>query len=79
MKAQIVNASKEEKELLNLVSFKKPVFVEFINNKSEAYRIKSYYGARKDPFVILDLDDELKPFYSEEDNAINQLINYLCH
>lgn len=74
---KIVNASDKEKELLKIVSFKEPVFIEYVDTRSEAKRIKSYYGSRTNPFVVIIEDKFETPFYSEIDNAINQLINYL--
>ena len=48
------------------------------NGKKEAWRIKSYYGAKLDPFAVI-LDDEkpIKAFYTEAEDVINSLIKYL--
>lgn len=44
-------------------------------DKSKAYKLKSHWGARKNPFVIISKNDKIeKVFYSEEKNAIDQLI-----
>ena len=47
-------------------------------SKKEAWRIKSYYGAKLDPFAVI-LDDEkpIKAFYTEAEDVINSLIKYL--
>ena len=46
--------------------------------KKEAWRIKSYYGAKLDPFAVI-VDDEkpIKAFYTEAEDVINSLIKYL--
>ena len=47
-------------------------------SKKEAYRLKSYYAARLDPFaVILDKNKPIKAFYSEAEDVIDSLIKYL--
>ncbi len=46
--------------------------------KKEAYRLKSHYAARLDPFaVILDKNKPIKAFYSEAEDVIDSLIKYL--
>ena len=46
--------------------------------KKEAWRIKSYYGAKLDPFaVILDDKKPIKAFYTEAEDVIDSLIKYL--
>lgn len=47
--------------------------------KKEAYLLKSQYGARLDPFVLItDKDNPIKAFYSEaSDDVIFDLINYI--
>lgn len=84
MKAIIVYDDNKDRELLNLIDSRFPIFVEYINYNSlkgrkEAYKVKSHWGARKNPFVVVkdDNDSILKIFYSETDNAIHQLINWL--
>ena len=47
-------------------------------SKKEAWRIKSYYGAKLDPFaVILDDEKSIKAFYTEAEDVIDSLIKYL--
>ena len=47
-------------------------------SKKEAWRIKSYYGAKLDPFaVILDNEKPIKAFYTESEDVIDSLIKYL--
>lgn len=69
----------KDKDFLELQDFKIPCFLTYINNKKESYKVKSYWGAKKSPFVILKDTDFTKVFYSDikGDNAIIQLINYL--
>ena len=47
-------------------------------SKKEAWRIKSYYGAKLDPFAVI-LDDEkpVRAFYTEAEDVIDSLIKYL--
>ena len=46
--------------------------------KKEAWKIKTYYGAKLDPFaVILDNTKPVKAFYSEAEDVIDSLIKYL--
>ena len=47
-------------------------------SKKEAWRIKSYYGAKLDPFaVILDNEKPIKAFYTEAEDVIDSLTKYL--
>ena len=47
-------------------------------SKKEAWRIKSYYGAKLDPFaVILDDKKPIKAFYTEAEDVIDSLTKYL--
>ena len=83
MQAIIVFENKKDKELLNLINSKVPLFIEYINyntksGRKEAYQIKSHWGAKQNPFVVLKEGKEIvKVFYSEKENAVQQLINYL--
>ncbi len=46
--------------------------------KKEGWKLKNYYGARQDPFaVILDNKKTIKAFYSEAENVVESLVNYL--
>jgi hypothetical protein len=84
VKAKVVYDNIKDKELLDKINLKVPFFIEYINvntkdGKKEGFRVKSHWGARLNPFVEL-LDDEnkiIKVFYSEKNNAINQLTAYL--
>ena len=83
MTATVVYDNKKDKELLNLIDSKVPIFIKYIDfntvdGRKEAYQVKSHWGARMNPFVVVEEGEEIiKVFYSEKDNAINQLINYL--
>lgn len=83
MNVTVVYDNDKDRELLESVDSKFPVFVNLINYNSlkgrkEAFQIKSEWGARLNPFVTVEKDDKIiKVFYSEKNNAINQLIDYL--
>lgn len=48
------------------------------SSKRKAQKIKSYYGAKLDPFaVVLDNDKPIKAFYTEAEDVIDSLIKYL--
>ena len=83
MEAIIVYDNKKDRELLNLVDSKFPIFIKYIDfntvdGRKEAYQVKSHWAARMNPFVVIQEGEEIiKVFYSESENAITQLINYL--
>ena len=83
MTAIVVYDNKKDRELLDLIDSKFPIFIHYIdfntkNGRKEAYTVKSHWAAKLNPFVVVKEDEEIiKVFYSEKDNAINQLINYL--
>ena len=60
-----------------------PLEFHFINSetkkgKKEAWKIKSHYAAKLNPFaVILDNNKPIKAFYTEAEDVIDSLINYL--
>ena len=80
MKVKIVFDDIKDKELIELVSFSTPFFIEYINanfNKKEAFKIKSEFGARKNPFVVVydDEDNFISCFWSEDQNACQSFVN----
>jgi hypothetical protein len=83
MEAIVVYDNKRDRELLNLVDSKFPIFIKYIDfntvdGRKEAYQVKSHWAARMNPFVVVQEGEEIiKVFYSESENAITQLINYL--
>lgn len=83
MEARVVYDDKKDRELLDLIDSKFPIFIDYIDfntvaGRKEAYRVKSHWGAIKNPFVVItEGDNVIDVFYSEKDNAINQLINFL--
>lgn len=85
MEANIIYDDIKDRELVELIDSKFPIFVNYINfnstkERKEAYRIKSHWAAKANPFVELKEGDKvIKVFYSDAkgDNAINQFINYL--
>ena len=54
-------------------------FLDVIKDKSKAFKLKQEWGARKNPFCLLERDGKVeKAFYSETgEDAISQMINYL--
>ena len=50
-------------------------------DKSKAFKFKQEWGARKDPFCLIEEDGKaIKAFYSETgEDAVSQLIKYLKH
>lgn len=59
-----------------------PSILSFINSttdKKKAFSLKSYWGAKLDPFAIaLDGDKPVKAFYSEEGkDTVREIINYI--
>ena len=84
MEAIIVYDNKKDKELLNLVNSKVPIFIKYIDfntveGRKEAYQIKSHWSAKMNPFVVIQEEEKIiKVFYTESGkNAVQQLINYL--
>ena len=78
----IVYSSKSQLDRIGDTSKYTPIF-HFVDSlakksKKEAWRIKSYYGAKLDPFAVI-LDDEkpIKAFYTEAEDVIDSLIKYL--
>lgn len=55
-------------------------FIDSLGKKSKknAWKIKSHYAAKLDPFaVILDKNKPVRAFYSEAEDVIESLIKYL--
>ena len=78
----VVYSDKSQLDRIGDTSKYTPIF-HFVDSlakkgKKEAWRIKSYYGAKLDPFAVI-LDDEkpIKAFYTEAEDVINSLIKYL--
>ena len=78
----VVYSDKNQLDRIGDTSKYTPIF-HFVDSlakkgKKEAWRIKSYYGAKLDPFAVI-LDDEkpIKAFYTEAEDVINSLIKYL--
>lgn len=85
MEATIIYDNIKDRELLNLIDSKFPIFINYIDfntakGRKESFKIKSHWGAIKNPFVVINEEDKvIKVFYSDAKgfNAIQQLINYL--
>lgn len=78
----VVYSDKSQLDRIGDTSKYTPIF-NFVDSlakksKKEAWRIKSYYGAKLDPFaVILDNEKPIKAFYTEAEDVIDSLIKYL--
>lgn len=85
MNVKIVYKDLKDKEFLDKINLKTPIFVELIDintrkGKKEGWKLMNYYGTTIFPFVEIELDTESNnkiPFFGERGNAIGQLINYL--
>lgn len=83
MEAIVVYDDEKDREFLESVNSKFPIFIQYINYNSkkgrkEAFKIKSEWSAKINPFVIVKENDKIiKVFYSEESNAINKLISFI--
>ena len=78
----VVYSDKNQLDRIGDTSKYTPIF-HFVDSlakqsKKEAWRIKSYYGAKLDPFAVI-LDDEkpVRAFYTEAEDVIDSLIKYL--
>ena len=78
----VVYSDKSQLDRIGDTSKYTPIF-HFVDSlakksKKEAWRIKSYYGAKLDPFaVILDNEKPIKAFYTEAEDVIDSLTKYL--
>ena len=84
MEAIVIYENKKDREFLDLIDSKIPIFIRYIDyntieGRKEAYAVKSKWSAKLNPFVVLQEGEEIiKVFYSESGkNAVQQLINYL--
>ena len=78
----VVYSDKSQLDRIGDTSKYTPIFLFFDSlakkSKKEAWRIKSYYGAKLDPFaVILDDKKPIKAFYTEAEDVIDSLTKYL--
>lgn len=79
MNVKLVYDDDKDRRLMELIDTKTPIFIDFINcntvdGKKEAYRIKSHWAAKMNPFIEV---DQKVVFYSEKNNAVNQFIQWL--
>ena len=78
----VVYSDKSQLDRIGDTSKYTPIF-HFVDSlarksKKEAWRVKSYYGAKLDPFaVILDNEKPIKAFYTEAEDVIDSLTKYL--
>lgn len=79
----ITYTDKQDKEYFDKVNTQIPVYIHYYNMSSakdikEGRRIKNYGAAKKDPFILVKEEDKvIQCFYSENGNAVNQLISWL--
>lgn len=81
---KVIYDNNKDKELLEKIYLEVPIFIDFIDfntpeGRKKAYKIKSQYSAKLNPFVqVEDSKHEIiKVFWSENGSAINQLIQWL--
>jgi len=79
----IVYDDPSHRKLIEMINFKKETFLTWLDlntmeGKKKGLKLKGQYGARKNPFVIIEKEDKLeKVLWSEgKDDAINQLIKW---
>ena len=83
MNVKVVYKDLKDKEFLDKINLKTPIFIEFIDintkkGKSEGWKLMNYYGTTSFPFIELEIDESNRiPFYGERGNAVGQLINYI--
>lgn len=80
----IVYDDPTHRELVDMINFKKQTFLHWFDmntkeGKKKGFKLKGLYGAKKNPFVTVEKNDQLeKVFWSEgKDDAINQLIKWV--
>lgn len=79
----VVYTDSSIKEIYGDISLEISPFFHFIDLKSkdgrkEGLRIKSYWAARLDPFIIMyDKTKPVRAFYQEDGNAVEKSIKYL--
>lgn len=70
----------DESQISKLKDFSDIHFIDSmtIKGKKESWALKSHWSARLDPFALVVIDDKpVKAFYSEAENVVDNLINYL--
>lgn len=83
MVTDIIIVYNDKNQLTELNTDNYPIKFKFIDSlakksKKEAWRVKSNYAAKLDPFVVvLNGDKPIKAFYTEAEDVINSLIKYL--
>ena len=82
MTVKVIYDNNKDKELIELIKFATPFFIEYIDTKTikgrkEGFKIKSEFGAKLDPFIVVydDEDNFLKCYWSERSNACQSFIN----
>ncbi len=49
-----------------------------LHGKKEAFKLKSFYGAKLSPFALIELNGKvIKAFYSEAEDVFESLVNYI--
>lgn len=57
-------------------------FIDILSKKGkkEGWKLKNYWGAKKDPFsVVLEDTKPIRVFYSESENVIESLNNFIIN
>ncbi len=82
MNVKVVYEDLKDKELIELIEFSTPFFIDYIDyntteGRKKAYKIKSEFGAKKNPFVVIynDEDKFVKCYWSENNNACQSFVN----
>lgn len=75
----VYNDPKQIEEFKGIHSLKfKFIDSKISKSKKEALKVKSHYAARLEPFaVVLDNNKPIKAFYSEAEDVVKVLSNYL--
>lgn len=83
MEVYIVFNENSQKEKIQNANLKPNLFFHFIDERTrkglkEAWKIKGGFSARQSPFAIIyDGEKPIKAFYSEAEDVIQSLIEYL--
>lgn len=78
----IIYSDSTKLDILNRID-KIPYFLHLIDDqtlhgKKEAFKLKSFYGAKLSPFAVIELDGKvIKAFYSEVEDVLESLVNYI--
>lgn len=84
MIVKVVYDNNKDKELLDIINLTIPFFIEYFNTntiegRKKGFQITSHWGTKTLPFIEVEDNENkiIKVFYSENGNAIQQLIKWL--